>query len=442
MTAVRYDPSAVIIALTCLFVFPGETCGEQVATRATVRADGTLLVDDEPVFPVGIRTESLESLPTIAAAGFNLVLGSGEWEAEHYATAAANKLLVLGGHYVWATFATFRGDGGIDLRLEEVAALRNVQRSAYDQGKRLPHETLAAFDHLPGVIGWNTSEEPEAKLIENIEYAYEIFKAHNPSHLVTTLASGATDRWFHLFRNTSDVLIIDNYPFRGSARVKRSLLESYQFVKHATQVMGGEPVWLMPQLIPPSEWSRQPEDEISLSDMRLQHYAGLIGGAKGVIMYHWGALRTAYGADGRQRVSDDVFRQRWKIVTTMVEELHALGPVICDGRPTHELDIRWLKPGTQGPGPQMTLELDYYGTKYLLVMNPLDIAIEAMVFGISGGNRDGYTGRVLLGQSDLSLRSPEASDEYVDDPESVTITVGGRGAGVFVLERKALRAPH
>ena len=59
----------------------------------------------------------------------------------------------------------------------------------------LPNLSWAGFEDLhPGVIGWNTNEEPEAKLIENIEYAYEILKAHNPSHLVTILASGATER--------------------------------------------------------------------------------------------------------------------------------------------------------------------------------------------------------------------------------------------------------
>ena len=434
---------AVISILACLALASGSYPGAEAATRATFRADGTLLVDDRPVFPVGMRTEASDSLQPIADAGFNLVLGSGEWGTNHYAAAAANNLLVLGGHYVWATFATFRGEGGINLRLEEAAALKNVQKSANDQGGRLPHQTLAAFDHLPGVIGWNTSEEPEAKLVENVEYAYEIFKAHNPSHIVATLVSGSTPRWFHLFRNTCDVLIIDNYPFRGSAkRNKRSLLESYTYVKHATEVMGGEPVWLMPQLIPPSHWSRNPDDEISLEQMRLQHYAGLIGGAKGIIMYHWGALQVAYLPEGKQNVSEEVFGRRWAGVTAMVEELHALGPVICDGRPTSELDIVWVKPGAQGPGPQMTRELDYYGAKYLLVMNVLDVPIEGKVFGMNGGNRNGFTGSVMLGGDDLSIRSSEETEAYATDAPSLVITVGPRGAGVFLLKRRAIEPPE
>ena len=67
-------------------------------------------------------------------------------------------------------------------------------------------------------------------------------------------------------------LIIDSYPFRGRAKNKGSLLDSYQYVKHATNVMGG-------------------------------------------------------------------------------------------------------KPGLHGPGAQMPRKLDSYGTKYLLVVNPLDVAI-------------------------------------------------------------------
>jgi len=403
-------------------------------TRATIRADGTLLVNDRPVFPVAMRTEQLDSLKPIAEAGFNMVLGSGEWGPKHYAEAQRNNLLVLGGHYVWATFATFRGKGAIDLRPSEEAGLQNVLRSAHDQSGRLPLETLAAFDRLPGVIGWDTNEEPEGRLVESLEYAYEIFKSHSPSHIVATLSCDPS--WFHLWRNTCDVLIVDNYPFRGRARNKRSLLETYEWLRHAVEVMGvGKSVWLMPQLIPPSEWSRNPADEISLRDMRLQNYIGLIAGAKGIIMYHWAALGVSYGRAGRQQVSDEVFQRRWNTVKAMVKELNALAPILCDARPTAELQIFWLSPGAQGPGPQMTRELDYYGRKYLLVANLLDVPIEGKVYGINRGNRRAYRASVFLGEGDLSVSGVARNIDY-DEPGGIVIKVGPRGAGVFLLERR------
>lgn len=394
--------------------------------RAAVRADGTLLVNDKPVFVVGIRTEQLDSIPQIAGTAFNLVLGSGEWKEAHYKAAQDANLLVLGGFYEWATFATFRSENGIDIRTGEDAGIRNVLAAARDQGSRTIMEALNSFDGLPNVIGWNTNEEPEAKLFEACEYGYEIFKSYNPRHIVVSLSDAP--KWFYGLRNAADVLIVDNYPFRGSARNKRSLTESAEYIREACEAMKGKAVWLMPQLLVPSSWSGDPADEISLGDMRLQNYAGLIGGAKGIIMYHWGSLRVAYQGNQKIDVAPEVFARRWNIAKTVAAELGALGPIICDGRPTKDLDVVWIEPGPQGPGPQLTRELDYYGTKYVLVVNFLDVPIEAKVYGMNGGNRKGYDASVFLGQGDLTV-TPVS-------PGESRISVGPRGAGVFLFERR------
>lgn len=418
----------IAVALAIPGVFAQE---QQAATRATIRADGTLLVDDRPVFPVGMHTEDAACIGQVADAGFNLVSGTGEWDAEHYKAAAESELLILGGHYVWATFASFRTGGGIDLRPSEEAGIQNVLAHGRDQSWRMPLDTLRAFDHLPGVIGWRTNEEPEAKLVEYMEYAYEIFKSNSPGHLVVTLS--CDPRWFHAFRNTADVLVFDNYPYRGGRGPKRALLETYEWTREGVEAMEGKAVWLMPQLIPPSRWSLDPEDELSLQQMRLQNYAGLIAGAKGVIMYSYGSFPLVYERDqdgnrASRPASDEVMRQRWDRVSALVGELNELGPMICDARPTQELDIRWTEPGSLGPGPQMTRELDLYGRKYLLVANVLDVPLVGTVYGINGGNRRAYDASVWLGEGDLSVSA--------ERPGEPTITVAAQGAGVFVLTRR------
>ncbi len=408
---------------------PSATFGSK-STRAAIRADGTLMLNDKPVFPVGIRTEMLDSLKPIAEAGANLVLGSGEWGPAHYKTAQENNLFVLGGFYEWATFASFRTEGaGINLRTTEEAGIQTVLKEARDQGGRRLLDALAEFDGLPPVIGWNTNEEPEAKLTEVAEYGYEIFKSYNPRHIVVALSDAP--RWFHLWKNTADVLIVDNYPFRGeNPRNKRPLLETCEYIRDACEAMQGKAVWLMPQLIAPSYWSQNPEDEISLGDMRLQNYLGLIGGAKGIVMFHWGSLLYAYQSGGKVPVSADVFARRLEIVSSVVKEMRALSAVICDGRPTRDLELVWIEPGAQGPGPQMTRELDYYGTKYLLVSNVLDVPIQGKVFGINGGNRRGYNASVFLGQGDISVTQIQ--------PGESLITIGPRGSGVLVFERRPI----
>ncbi|MGC9319513.1 MAG: hypothetical protein ACP5KN_15890 [Armatimonadota bacterium] len=434
MTVVRSTSGrrVLLLSVAVTLVLPAAFAQDrQPATQATIRADGTLLVDDRPVFPVGIHTEDVDSISRIAEAGFNLVSGTGEWEAAHYEAAAAHDLLILGGHYVWATFASFRTGGGIDLKPSEEAGIQNVLTHGRDQSWRMPLDTLSAFDHLPGVIGWRTNEEPEAKLVEYMEYAYEIFKSNSPGHLVVTLS--CDPRWFRAFRNTADVLVFDNYPYRGGAGPKRTVLETYEWTRQGVEAMEGKAVWLMPQLIPPSYWSLDPKDGLSLQQMRLQNYAGLIAGAKGVVMYTYGSFPLVFerdedGSRAKRPASEEVMSRRWERVSALVRELNELGPVLCDARPTQELDIRWLEPGSLGPGPQMTRELDLYGRKYLLVANVLDVPLAGTVYGINGGNQRAYDASVWLGEGALSVRA--------ERPGEPTLTIAPQGTGVFVLTRR------
>lgn len=405
-----------------------------VAMRAMIRADGTLVVDDRAVFPVGMHTEDVESIARISEAGFNLVSGTGSWTEEHYVAAAEQDLLILGGHYVWATFASFREGGGIDLKPSGEEGLHNVLGHGRNWAWQMPLDTLGAHDARPGVIGWRTNEEPKAKLVEYMEYAYEIFKSNSPEHLVVSLS--CDPRWFHAFRNTADVLVIDNYPYRGDATPKRAVLETYEWVRRGVEAMEGKAVWVMPQLIPPSRWSVEPEDELTLRQMRLQCYAGLIGGAKGVIMYDHHSFSRVWerNEEGRRidrPAGEERMARRWRDVTALAGELSELGPMLCEARPTQELEIRWLQPGAYGPGPQMVRELDLYGAKYLLVVNVLNVPLRGTVLGINGGNRRAYDASVWLGEDDLSVSA--------ETPGEPTVTVAPQGAGVVKLTRRAVR---
>jgi hypothetical protein len=244
-------------------------------------------------------------------------------------------------------------------------------------------------------------------------------------------------RWFFAYRNTCDVLVVDNYPYRGSSRTRRAITETYDWVRQGVEAMQGKAVWLMPQLIPPSHWSRNPEDELSLTDLRQQHYVGLIAGAKGVIMYSESSftrvyLRDAEGSATSQKASAEVMARRWADVTAVVAELKTLASILTEGRPTREVELRWLDPGPYGPGPQMTRELDYYGDKYLLVANPLGVPISGQAWGINGGNRRAYDVTVFAGQDDLKVAA--------EKPGEPVLTVGPRGCGVFLLKRRPIAA--
>ena len=408
-------------------VHPAEPASAAAATMVSIRGDGTLLVDGRPLFPVGIRTESTAALREIADAGFNLVLGSGAVDDDYYKVAHELGLFILGGHYIWATFQG--AAEALDMTVKEDAVLRTVLENAKDQSGRAPLEKLARYDHLPGVIGWNTNEEPHAKTVEHLEAAYEIFKANSPHHIVATLSDIAL--WYHAFRNTADVLIVDNYPFRGE-RHNRPILETVDNVRHGVEMMGGKPVWLMPGLYPPSFWSRNPADELQLRDLRLQIYAGLIAGAKGVLLYSHSAVSMTRGADGKRAVqTPDAVARAWDAVKKAVAELHMLAPIICDGRPNRELRIRWHAPGANGPGPQLTSVLAFYGNQHLLVANPLDVPVEGVVYGPNIGRPSAFDGTVFAGADDLEVASTKSG--------STSVRIAPRGAGVVLLKRRPIR---
>ncbi len=396
--------------------------------RASIRADGTLLINGRPVFPIGIRIEGEgKEHAQIAQAGFNMLLTSGKVEAPFYKAAARNKLWVIAGHYVWATFATIRSGNSrkVDLYAEDMACLQKAF-GYWNQSRRKPLEALAAFDRYPCVFAWNTCEEPPAKFIEPLEQMYEIFKSNSPHHLVVALS--CDPGWAHIFRHAADVLIVDCYPYRGPR--SQPAIYTYQWVRRARRA-SGKPVWLMPQLYQPFYWSRRDGDELTVQQMREQNYLGLIAGAKGVIMYHYYSLWQwcEHGRLHKGGCAPKLFQQRWDRVKRVVAELRKLGPIICDGRPA-ALPIQWFDEQNRPLGPQLTRLLDYYGDRYLLVCNLSARPIHAEIRGTNRLVRHPYRVSVFLGAQDLRVERGE---------DSLVVTVGPRGAGVFLLERKPLK---
>ena len=427
-----------IIKKSIVLIFICLTLGASLyADKASIRGDGTLLVNGKAVFPIGIRTEKAYDLKPIADAGFNMVMGSGEWELGHYKEAQKNKLLVLAGHYVWANF---RGtQPAINLRARGDAIVRNLLENAKDQRKRKLAEALKKFDHLPGVIGWKTGDEPEAKLTEIVEAGYEIIKSYNPNHIVGPITCDS--QWVGYFRNACDVLMVDNYPLRGSNYKKEkkwvtSINETHRRVKSAVDAMKDKAVWYMPPMYGPSYWTHEAGDELTLAEMKLPVYAGLIAGAKGLIFFHWGLLDKDFikDKDGKRKtiaVSKDIFNTRLSIMKSLASELKKLSPILCDGRPNKDLDIRWFSPGKYGPGPQLTRIMEYDGKQYLFVMNLLNEPIEAKVFGPDPAhNFRAYDAKVFVGKDALSTRA--------ERPGEPIIKIAPLGTGVFVLTRRSL----
>ena len=402
-----------IALLGCVLVHGAE----MQPVRASIRSDGTLLLDGRPVFPVGIRIEGEgEEHARIAEAGFNVLLTSGAVGSAFYESAARQGLRVIAGHYVWATF---RGADREQIDLHD-SALRQAYKVRNMAGRTLL-EALADVGESPALFAWNTCEEPHARMIEPLEVVYELIKSHKPHHLVVGLIDDSG--WAQIFQKSADVVIVDCYPYRG--RLSQPAMLIYERVREARERSGNKPIWFMPQLYPPSYFSKDSADDLTPQILREACFLGLTAGAKGIVMYSYYALGDLAKPDGARR---------WRAVRTVTAELRKLEAIVCDGRPLRSLPLNWRTDSrTSVPAiPAQVLEL--YGRVYVIVANPTDASLSA---GLQAGfvrlNPCAFDASVFVGGDGLTVGT--ASSEGREYP---MLTVRPHGAGVFELRRRPM----
>ena len=403
-------------------------------TRASLREDGTLLVDGNAVFPIGMFSATLkgENCAHIAELGFNTVSNGGDAEDEFFHAAHAAGLYTIAPHYNWATFAS--RDEAMDMDKHEKEGF-DLAFSYRDQIGRKPVDNLARWDHLPGVFGWYIFEEPKAAYSEALEFMYEIFKSHSPSHLVVGVS--AEKVWYHHFLKSVDALMIDVFPYRPGDRAQPEIL-TYEMTRHAVEALRGKPVWILAQGgCMWKNWDVFPP--LTEENFRNQAYLALIGGAKGYFMYSYPAV----GHFGR--LDESAEAGQWEKIAIVVAELKQLAPVLCDGRPDEDVRLAWKNPGGKG-GPVLTRVLDHYGKKYLLIANIGSAPVTAQILGTNYGFPRAFDVRFFTGSPGLSVLGDQAGadTQTVNLPgkgEFPTIRVEPGSSGAFEITRLPAQPP-
>lgn len=427
----RFAP--LILVLMTAVAAPALAAAEP-PTRATIRDDGTLLIDDRPVFPIGMFSATLrgENCAHIAELGFNAVANGGDSEDAFFEAAHEAGLYILAPHYNWATFSGRSSE--MDFDKHEKAGLDLAFRYG-DQIGRTPLANLAAWDERPGVFGWYLAEEPKAAFSEALEFMYELFKSHSPAHVMTLVS--AEKVWYHHFARCVDVLMIDVFPYRPGERVQPEIL-TLEMTQHAVAALGTKPVWLLAQGgCMWKNWDDFPP--LTEANFRNQACLALIGGAKGYWIYsypavgHFGKLDTE--AEARQ----------WQRIATVVAELKKLGPVICDGRVDDDVRLAWKNPGGRG-GPVPTRVLDHYGRKYLLIANLNTEPVTAQILGTNYGLPGAYDVAVFTGSDGLEVPGSQTGDaaqtvNRAKEGEFPTIVVAPGASGAFVITRRPAQPP-
>ena len=407
------------------------------ADTATIRGDGTMVVDGQPFFPVAFRAEKLEGVKEGIDCGFNMVMGSGEWDRQIYDVANQAGLKIIGGD----SYVHFLGvQEGINLKARETSVIWNFIRHTRDQRRRSVFKQLTEFGKLPGVIGWVTNDEPEAKSTEVCEAAYEVVKSYMPEKLVFTISCDV--RWVSGLINTADVLIYDRYLLRGTQPKERAYSNALNslsdYMEHCVKEWQSKSCWYMPQLYPPSYFSLKKDELLTAADLRQQCYTALIAGAKGLVFYDWGELnythyRNKKGEKQSVKLTPEQKAQQLDMLRSIVSEFKSLGEIICDGRVSREAFVMFTAPGKLGPGSIKHRILDYYGKQYILLSNPLDVPLEGVFLGPDMGHNNfqkTFTGRVFAGENDITLGKHKEG--------MVTFTVAPGGCGVVELTRTSI----
>lgn len=413
----RIVPLSCAMALSLWLSATAAVSGDaSPGARASIRGDGTLLLNDTPTFPIGIRIEGEgREHPRIAAAGFNVLLTSGEVGPAFYDAATANGLHVIAGHYLWATFNAARRDE-VDLY---ASALKEAFRVPNVAGRTFM-EALEATRPHPCVFAWNTCEEPHARVVEPLSTLYELIKSHRPHHLVVGLSDDGPSS--HIFQNAADVVMVDCYPYRGRLSLPAMLI--HQRVSAVRRRTGGKPVWFMPQLYPPAFFSKDPADDLSVGMLREACHLGLAAGARGIVMYSYYALGD---------LETDAGARRWDMVRAVVADLRRLAPLICDGRP-RDLPLLWRgADGSDVPAPP-TRVVEHYGAVYVLVANPTGGVVRSDVTaGLIRQHGYAFDATVFSGADGL-----EVATGTTDERTHPVLVVAAHGCGAFKLSRRPM----
>lgn len=402
--------------------------------RAWIRGDGTLMIDNKPTFPIGIYTATLngEHCQEMARIGFNMVTTGGDASDTYFEAANKAGLYVLAPHYIWATFLANNKD--VDLNKHEKEGF-DLAFNYKNQSGRTIMQSLERWDNLPGVIGWYLAEEPKANYSEPLEFMHELVKSHSPAH-ITTMVS-AEKVWYHHFRNATDVLMVDVYPYRPDKRVQQEAL-TYELVKHAIDVMGGKPIWLMAQGGGMwKNWSDIPP--MTQANYRNQAYLGIIAGAKGYILFSHPTVSHFENYDQRTT------QQQWRKIETVVRELRTLEPILCDGRITEEVRLAWSSDGGKGL-PPLSRILAHDGKYYLFVANIGTDRARAQVLGTNYGFPHAFEVKRYVGSAGLKVVGKQLGDasqtvNAANLEELPTIIIEPDSSGVFEITRRPAPLP-
>jgi hypothetical protein len=278
-------------------LLPLAGCAAQTHT-VKLRADGVVLKDGRPFFPIGFYhvswdttpAEQLKHLKEIAAADFNLI------------HASATDL---------QSYATF-------LREANALGVSVISEHRFD-----PVTFVQRFKNEPAVLAWNLADDADngKRSPAQVMTLHRQVRAADPNH--PTYISGYSTG-LQQFARCADILGRQSYPIRQHTTAELSSVSSD--MTEISSVLVGQPprtLFANLQIFP---WAiakpRQQGDAPTPLEVRNMTYQALLGGAKGILYY------TYYDESWYLPERPDL----WRGLKALNRELKSLSPWFLEGR--------------------------------------------------------------------------------------------------------------
>jgi|GEM_PF-6120602 len=281
----RKDGKKVFYEKRIIKQLPADT-----TSQCLIDGNGNVIVNGKPFFPVGMYAIPKEDLKLAKEFGFNTV---GLYETP--------SLLYI--------------------KEAEKYGLKVI----FNLFEMLKDSEINQIRESPAFLGYYIFEEKPPTIADHFEEIRRRINQVDPYHLVI----GCHYWFFKQYKNASEVIMIDHYPFGQPSY--GGLARTIEKLRLAREIKGKEgSIWLVPQAFPWSVYGRKTFEEApypSFDELRAQTWLGIVEGAKGIIYYTY-RLLYAGGGGIYTRLAYPIF---WESLGYVVKELN------------HLKDIVWMK---------------------------------------------------------------------------------------------------
>ena len=282
----------------------------------------SLLVDDEPFFPIGLYWLRASLLGEVARLGFN----SGDY------------FYKLQGEEIAALM-----DAAADDRIGVLLELSDFIRGREEPDRAAIEATVERYRQHPALLAWYIIDEPIETNVrpEDVEEIYRRIREldpHHPVYLVNNRPHTYAD-----YLDGSDILAVDVYPVPRYPLTRVG--KSVQAARWTS--LDRKPVWLVAQAFGGVEHWPRPPTAVELRNMVFQ---GLVHGARGILFYR-------YCGEEERAIQPSAL---WREVRTLAAELAELTPVLVTAEPEEEVI------GTREVDVMLR---EYRGAYYLFAVN-------------------------------------------------------------------------